>query len=135
MRKNIKFGNPSSIAGIMDNHGASSEGEHSGESSKEVKKPRLGESGGIHDEDNSIKILEDGNIAEDKTKNSEEFSEEKMEDKDHTEGLEEGDKIMQVLLDMHGDVPLEDPGPNIVSEDREEGVAGPTQQGGENIVS
>ena len=67
------------------------------------------------------------NIAEDKTKNSEEFSEEKMEDKDRTEGLEIGDKIMQVLSDMHEDVPLEDPGPNIASEDREEGVAGATQ--------
>ena len=34
---------------------------------------------------------------------------------------------MQVLLDMHDDVPLEDPGPNMASEDREEGVTGATQ--------
>ena len=127
LRKNIKFGNPSSIEGVMDNHGASSEGEHSGESSKEVKKPRLGESGGIHDEDNTIKILEDGNIAEDKTKNSEESSEGEMEDKDHTEGLKKEDRVMQDLLDMHDGVPLEDPGPNMTSEDREEGIAGATQ--------
>ena len=34
---------------------------------------------------------------------------------------------MQVLLDMHDDVPLEYPGPNMASEDREEGVTGATQ--------
>jgi hypothetical protein len=47
-----------------------------------------------------------------------------MEDKDHTEGLKEGDNIMQALLDMHEDVPLGDPGPKIVSEDGEQGVGG-----------
>ena len=66
------------------------------------------------------------NIAGDESKNSEEFSEEKMGNKDRIEGLKEGD-VMQVLLDMHEDVPLEDPGPNSASEDREEGVAGATQ--------
>ena len=133
MRKNIKFGDPSSIKGIMDDHGASSEGEHSGEVNKEVKKPRLGESSGTHEEDNNIKILENENMAEDKAKNSEGFSEGKLEEKDHIEGLKEGDKIMQDLLDMHEDVSLEDPGPNIAGEDREEEEV-PLEDPGPNIA-
>ena len=108
----------------MDNQGASSEGEHSEEARKEVKKPRLGEGGGAHEEDNNVQMLGNENIVENKTKNSEEPSDGKMEDKDHTEGLKEGDNIMQALLDMHEDVPLGDPGPKIVSEDGEQGVGG-----------
>ena len=49
-----------------------------------------------------------------------------MEDNDHTEGMEEEDGILKVLLDMHEGVPLEDPGPS-VSIEGEEGVAGATQ--------
>ena len=121
VRKNIKFGDLGSIESKMDNHGASSEGEHSEETSKEVKKPRLGESSGTYEEDDNMKILENENIiAGDKAKNSEVFSDGKSEDKNHTE-----DGIMQVLLDMHEGVPLEDPGPNI--EDGEQRVAGATQ--------
>ena len=33
-------------------------------------------------------------------------------DKDHTTGLNEEDKILRELRDMHEEVPLEDPGPN-----------------------
>ena len=33
---------------------------------------------------------------------------------------------MQVSLDMHEDVPLEDPGPKNATEEKEEGVAGAT---------
>ena len=124
VRKNIKIGELSSMEGEMDNHGASSEGEHSEEASKEVKKPRLGENNGTNEEDNNVEILKTGNTAEEKNINSEELSEGKMGDKDDTEGLKEEDNIMQVLLDMHEDVPLEDPGPKTPSEDREEGVAG-----------
>ena len=70
-RMNIKIGEPSSMEGAMDTHGASSEGEHSEEASKEVKKPRLGENKGAHEEDNNLKRLEKENvIAEDKTKKS-----------------------------------------------------------------
>ena len=97
------------------------------EAIKEVKKPRLGDNNGTNEEDNSIEIFETGNTAEDKTIDSEELSEGKIGDKDHSEGLEEKDKIMQVLLNMHEDVPLEDPGPDIESVDREEGTAGTTQ--------
>ena len=50
-----------------------------------------------------------------------------MGDKDHTEGLEEEDKILQVLTDMHEDVPLEDPGPKTTKGDGGEGAAGATQ--------
>ena len=59
---------------------------------------------------NNIVILEEGNIAEDKTVSSEELAEEIAGDKD-----------------THEDVPLEDPGPDIASEDAEEGAAGATQ--------
>ena len=114
--------------GKMENQGASSEGEHSEEAIKEVKKPRLVESSETKEEANDIEIFEEENfIEEDEKKKSEELSEEKMGDKDHTEGLKEGVNILQVLLDMHEGVPLEDPGPNIASEDRGEGVAGATQ--------
>ena len=46
---------------------------------------------------------------------------------DQTEGLKEEDELLQVLLNMHEDVPLGDPGPGIASKDKEEGVAGATQ--------
>ena len=95
-----------------DNHDASSEGEHSGEIIKEVKKPRLGERSESHE----------GNIiADDKINNTEEHEEGKVGEKDHNEGLIEKDIILQDLLDMHEGVPLEDPGPT--NEEREEGVA------------
>ena len=93
---------------------------------KEVKKLKLGESSETNEENNDLGILGKENIVnEDKTINSEELSEGKIGDKDHTEGLKEEDKIMQVLSDMHGNVPLEDPGPDM--EDKEEEVAGATQ--------
>ena len=112
VRNNIKFGELSSIKCIKDNHDASSEGEHSEEIIKEVKKPKLGERSESHE----------GNIiAEDKTNNPEEHEEGKVGEKDHNEELIEKDKILQDLLDMHEDVPLEDPGPT--NEEREEGVA------------
>ena len=121
VRKNIKCGDLSSIEGVLDNQSASSEEEHS----EEVKKPRLRESSETH-EDNNIGIVEKENIiAGDITKNSEELSEGKMGDEDHTEGLKEEDKIMQALLNMHEEVPIGDPGPNI--EDKGEGDAGATQ--------
>ena len=106
-RNNIKFGDIDSIKGIQDNSGVSSEGENTEVASKEVKKPRLGEE-----------------CEEENANNSEELAE---ENKDHTKGSEEKDKIFKVLLDMHEDVPLEDPGPNIESMDRAEGATGATQ--------
>ena len=54
VRSNIEFGDQSSFEGKIDNHGASSEGEHSEEAIKEVKKPRLGESGENDDEVENI---------------------------------------------------------------------------------
>ena len=54
----------------MDNHGASSEEELSGEAIKELKKPRLGESSKTHEKDNDLENFE--------KENSEELSEEKM---------------------------------------------------------
>ena len=51
-RKNINLGDLNSIKGTMDNHGASSEEELSGEAIKELKKPRLGESSKTHEKDN-----------------------------------------------------------------------------------
>ena len=72
------------------------------EAVKEVKKPRLG---------SSETQEEEGNIAEDKTDSSEELAEEIVGDKDHTTGLNEEDKILRELRDMHEEVPLEDPGP------------------------
>ena len=66
-------------------------------------------------------ILED-----DKTDHFEKLAKEKAGDKDHTKGLKEEDNILEVLLDPHEDVPLEDPGPHIASEDGEKGVAGVT---------
>ena len=47
-----------------------------------------------------------------------------MGEEEHSEGLKDEDKIMQVPLDMQEDVPLEDPGPKTATEDKEEGVAG-----------
>ena len=88
VRKNIKLGDLSNIEGKMDNQGASSEGEHSEEAIKEVKKPRLVESSETKEEANDIEIFEEKNsMEEDEKKMSEELSEEKMGDKDHTEGL------------------------------------------------
>ena len=110
------------IKGIKDNRGVSSEGENSGEATKELKKPRLGgENIGIHEKDD-IQALE-----KEEENHSEKLAEEVVEDKDHTEGLEEQDKIFKALLDMHEEVPLEDPGPNHAGEDMEEGVGGATQ--------
>ena len=135
VRKNIKSGDGdlSNITGIKDNSDVSTEGENPEEDTQEVKKPRLGEG-------NNEKLAEGG-----------------VEDKDHTEGLQEGDKIFKDLLDMHEDVPsiasvdraegadgatqldvggyvpLEDPGPGIASVDsvvRVEGAAGANQLGG-----
>ena len=42
-------------------------------------------------------------------------------------GLKDEDNILKVLMDMHEDVPLEDPGPIVVSEDGEERVVGATK--------
>ena len=63
-------------------------------------------------------------LLEEKTNNSKALAEQKVEDKDHSEGLKEGDDIFKILLDMHEDVPLGDPGP---SNDGEERVGGATQ--------
>ena len=68
-------------------------------------------------------------IVEENTNHSERLAEEVMEDKDHTEGLEEEDNIFKDLMDMHEDVPLGDPGPSIAGVDRAEGAAGVTQLG------
>ena len=144
-RKNVKVGDLCSIKGIKDNTRVSSEGEHSEEPAKEIKKPRLleGENSESHDEDssggtvgkeniskendNNVEALGNTNVlVEDKDK-SEEMADDTPWDKVDTEGLkEEEDNILKVLLNMHEDVPLEDPGP-IVSEDGEERVAGATQ--------
>ena len=64
-------------------------------------------------------------IEEENTNHSEKLTEDIVEDKDHTE-MEEADNIMKILLDMHEEVPLEDPGPSV---DRAEGAAGATQLG------
>ena len=130
VRPNIKFGDISSIKGIKDNHGASSEGEHSEEAVKEVKKPRLGENSETQtsEEDDNIEILEKENIIEENNSNhSEDLEEEKVGEKYNTEELKEEDKIFKDLLDLHEGVPLEDPGPNTASEDEGEGAAGATQ--------
>ena len=60
-------------------------------------------------------------ILEENTNHSEKLTEDIVEDK------EEADNIMKILLDLHEDVPLEDPGPKTVNEDGVEGVAGATQ--------
>ena len=82
---------------------------------------RLGE------KDNDTEIAGKGSIVKDKTDNSEELTEEKVGDKDHNIELEENDEILGILLDMHEDVPLGDPGPNIEIKVGEEGAAGVTQ--------
>ena len=127
VRNNMKLGHPSSIQDMKDNHNVSSEEEHSEEAIKEVKKPRLGESRDTREKENDINILEEGNVAEDNTDHSEELAEEKVGDKDHTNGLKEGDEIFGILLNMHEGVPLEDPGPGSAIEDGKEGAAGATQ--------
>ena len=131
VRNNIKVGELGSIRGIKDNSCVSSEGENSEETTKEVKKPRLGGESSESEtlEKDNIHALENRNvILEENTNHSEELAEEMVEDKDHhTEGLEEEGGILKVLLDMHEGVPLEDPGPIIASVDRAEGAAGATQ--------
>ena len=97
VRKNIKLGDLSSIQGMKDNSGDSSEGGNSEEASKGIKKPRLGgESSESREEDN-------------------------------TEELKEEDKIFEALLNLHEEVPLEDPGPDTTKEEGGEGAAGATQ--------
>ena len=122
----MKFGHLSCIQDIKDKEGVSSEEEHSEEAIKEVKKPRLVESSESQEGNSDEEILENRNKAEDKTGNSEELEEEKVGDNDHTNEFKEEDNILRVLLDMHGNVPLEDPGPSI-SIEGEEGFAGATQ--------
>ena len=68
-------------------------------------------------------------IVEENTNHSEELAEEVVEDKDHTEGLEEEDEVFKSLLDMHEEVPLEDPGPSVDKAEGAEGAAGATQLG------
>ena len=120
----------SSIKGIKDNHGASSEGEHSQEAVKEVKKPRLGENSETQtsEEDDNIEILVKENVIEEINSNhSEDLEEEKVGEKYNTEELKEEDNIFKALLDLHEDVPLEDPGPNTANVGKGEGAAGATQ--------
>ena len=127
-RKIINFGSFNNIEGIKDNHGVSSEGEHSEGAIKEVKKPRLGEGRNTQEEHNNREILEEENIiAEDQNDFYEKLAQEIVGEKDHTEGLKEDGKIFEVRLDKHEGVPLEDPGPNIEGKDGEDGVAGATQ--------
>ena len=69
--------------------------------------------------------MEKENIIEENNSNhSEDLEEEKVGEKYNTEELKEEDKIFKVLLDLHEDVPLEDPGPNTANEDKGEGAAG-----------
>ena len=117
---------PSCFQGFEDSAGVSSEEEHSEEAIKEVKKPRLGGSSETKEANKDNGTLEEGNMAEDKTNNSEELAEEKVGDNVHTNGLREKDNILGILSNMHGEVPLEDPGPSTAVEG-EEGVAGATQ--------
>ena len=133
-RKNVKVGDVCvcSIKGIKDKTRVSSEGEHSEEPAKEIKKPRLleGESSETHEEDSSEETEEasgNTNVVVEGENKSEEIADDTPGEKDNTEGLEEEDNILKVLLDMHEDVPLEDPGPIVVSEDGGERVAGATQ--------
>ena len=123
----MKLGDLSSTQDSKDNHGESSEGEHSEETTEEVKKPRLGGSSESQENNDNLEILEERNLAEGKTDYSGELAEEKVGDKDQTKGLNQEDKILRILQDMHEDVPLEDPGPNIAIEDGGYGVAGETQ--------
>ena len=149
-RKKINFGSLNTIEGIKgnhgessktqeeENHGVSSEGEHSEEVVKENKKPRLGESNETqtheessetqtHGEDDSIENLEKNIIKENKTTHSEDLEEEIVGDKDNTAGLKEEDKIFEALSNLHEDVPLGDPGPNTSKEDEGEEAAGATR--------
>ena len=87
VRKNMKFGHLGCIQGIKDNNGVSSEEEHSEEAIKEVKKPRLVGSSETKEENNDREILEEGNMADDKTNNSEKLAEEKVGDNVHSSGL------------------------------------------------
>ena len=144
MRKNIEVGDLCSIKGIKDNTRVSSEGEHSEEPAKEVKKPRLleGENSETHEEDSSgetmgnennskendnVEALGNTNVLTEDENKSEEIADDTPGEKDNTEGLEEEDNILKVLMDMHEDVPLKDPGPIIESKEGEDGVAGATQ--------
>ena len=136
----MNFGDLSSIKGLKDNHGVSSEEEQSEETNKEVKKPRLGGNSETQEKDDNRGGLEEGNIADDdKTNDSEDLSKEKVgnkddnkgigeeDNKDDNKGIGEGDNIFRILSDLHEDVPLEDPGPKIAIEDGKEGDAGATQ--------
>ena len=124
----MNFGDLSRIKGLKDNHGVSSEKEQSEETNKEVKKPRLGENSETQEKDDNMGSLEEENIADDdKTNNSEDLSKEKVGNKDDNKGIGEEDNIFRILLDLHEDVPLEDPGPKIAIEDGKEGDAGATQ--------
>ena len=117
VRNNLNFEDLRNIQGLKD-HGVSSEGEHSEEAVKEVKKPRLGKSSETREEDNKIEILEEEeNVAENKTDDAKELTEEIVGDKKNTMGFKEEDKILGLRLNPHEDVPLEDPGPKITIED------------------
>ena len=72
-------------------------------------------------------------IVEENTNYSEEPAERMEEDRDHTKGLEDEDNIFKVLLDMHEEVPLEDPGPGVASVDRAEGAAAGVNQLGVGV--
>ena len=110
----MKLGDLSSTQGSKDNLGESSEEEHSEETTKEVKKPRLGGSSESQENNDKLEILE-------------ELADEKVGDKDQTKGLKEEDNLLRILRDTHEEVPLEDPGPKIAIEDGGNGVAGETQ--------
>ena len=127
VRNNMKLGDLSSTQGSKDNLGESSEEEHSEETTKEVKKPRLGGSSESQENNDKLEILEERNLGEGKTDHSEELAEEKVGDKDQTNGLKEEDQLLGIPRDMHEEVPLEDPGPKIAIEDGGNGVAGETQ--------
>ena len=93
-------------------------------------KPSLGESSETNEEYNNTEILEvEDAMVEDNTNLSEDFEDEIVGDEDNTntEGLKEEDRIFEALMNLHEEVPLEDPGPDTVKEDGGEGAAGATQ--------
>ena len=91
-----------------DNDGVSSEEEHSEEAVKEVKKPRLGGSSETKEAKNDNEMLEEGNMADDKTNNFGELAEEKLGE---NKGFEETLGAIAALINQHEEVPLGDPGP------------------------
>ena len=138
VRNNINSGDLGSIQGTEDNSDVSSEGEHSEEATKEVKKPRLlGGKSGDTSKDKNVETLESkNNLAENKSNYSEELAEEIGGVTDNNEGSKEEDNIEKALLDLHEDAPLEDPGPSLVSEDGEERVEDvPLEDPGPSLVS